>query len=130
MRAGVLPNNEEPSEGPSWREAQGPGTKMTRQFRFLHGLLFSVFAFAFYGADRAPAEGACPPAFIADGAMVPGQENAGWTGCLHAYDAADGGDGAGPSSGGGSGLLPSTPLSSAPFSIGKNKWRRKTKSVS
>lgn len=80
---------------------------MTRQFRFLHGVLFSLFAFAFHGGDRASAEGACPPGFIPGGAMVPGQENAGWTGCLHMYDVDDGGgDGAGPSSGGDSGPPP------------------------
>ncbi|TDX60502.1 hypothetical protein EDE12_12026 [Methylosinus sp. sav-2] len=36
--------------------------------------------------------------------MVPGQENAGWTGCLHMYDVDDGGGG--PSKGGDSGPPP------------------------
>ncbi|MBG0808359.1 hypothetical protein IY145_03090 [Methylosinus sp. H3A] len=97
-------DNEAPSDGASWRDAKGLGTKMTRHLRFSPGLLFSLFAFAFPGADRASAEGVCPPGFIPGGAMVPGQENAGWTGCLHAYDVDD--SNVGPSRGGDSGPPP------------------------
>lgn len=63
--------------------------KLSRhEYLLLLGLILSPLA----NVAPAAAEGACPPGYIPGGAMVPGQENAGWTGCLHAYDA-DGGDG-------------------------------------
>ena len=63
--------------------------KLTRhEYLLLLGLILSPLA----NVAPAAAEGVCPPGYIPGGAMVPGQENAGWTGCLHAYDA-DGGDG-------------------------------------
>ena len=45
-------------------------------------LLFAVLVSPSLRSDHALAQGICPPGSIPGGAMVPGQENAGWTACL------------------------------------------------
>ncbi len=68
--------------------------KLKNPSRYKYLLILMLVASPFLNVEHAAAQGSCPPGYIPGGAMVPGQENAGWTGCLHAYDAEDGGAGA------------------------------------
>lgn len=58
-------------------------------------LVLAALSLPLASPGRALAQGSCPPGFIPGGAMVPGQENAGWTGCLQVGPGEDGGGGGG-----------------------------------